>query len=142
MFTFWDWMVARGWWIHTLAGRAGLAGSSVIVGEEDVAERARFLEGGGVAGKDRAVLEGVADSDHGLSFETCGREWLRVMFRSDSIWLTEAKSRLSLLKADSLGNDGPGSPNQRPTLGQRSVLQENYRFLPSPYDEVEGRGPG
>ena len=67
----------------------GMAVLVVVVGEEGVAECACVLEGGEAAGEDGQYLRVLnADSEYGLSLETCGREWLRVMFRSLSSWLT------------------------------------------------------
>ena len=63
----------------------GMAVLVVVVGEEDVAECACVVQGGEGAGKTGQYLRVLnAASEYGLSLETCGREWLRVMFRSVS----------------------------------------------------------
>ena len=57
-------------------------------------------------------------------------------------WLTDrTKSQLSLPRPDSVSEDSPSTPNKRPSLGQRSVLQQGNR-LPLPlYNDVECHRP-
>src|SRR5271166_4317589 len=72
----WVSMVVRGLLIHTLAGRAGASGRR---------PRNRSGRAAKVPGKTGQYLRVLnAASEKGLSLETCGREWLRVMFRSVS----------------------------------------------------------
>jgi hypothetical protein len=61
----------------------------VVVGEEQFAEHAGLcgrLEVPGKTGQYFRVLKTA--SEYGLSFDTCGREWESVIFRSARSWLT------------------------------------------------------
>jgi hypothetical protein len=60
---------------------AGVPVLGVAVSEERPAGNVRVLDRAELAGKSRAVLQGFkADSEYGLSFDTCGLEWDWAMF--------------------------------------------------------------
>ena len=60
---------------------AGVPVLGVVIGEEVSAEDVGVLDGSELAGERGTVLQGFeADSEYGLSFDTCGLEWDWAMF--------------------------------------------------------------